>query len=59
MVQRDSFTLFGDVIHIELIHLCTAFMLIRYHTEFEIVFEELGTESEFNVIEPMHFITVG
>ena len=36
--EAVSLALFGNVQYMELIRLCTAFMLVRYSTVFEIVF---------------------
>lgn len=57
--EAASLALFGDVIHMEVIRLCTASMIIRYHYVFEIVFKELYLEKVYSMMEPMDFITVG
>jgi len=43
----------------ELVNLCTAFMIMRYRKEFEILFRDLYMENDLNVVDLMHYTIVG
>src|SRR5688572_9552853 len=43
----------------ELVRLCTTFMLIRYHDVFFTALENMYLMTDFSMTDPLHFITVG
>jgi len=57
--QAVSLVLFGDIKYMELVRLCTTFMLICYRNVFLQALTYMNAHHDFTMPEPLHYITVG